>query len=130
MLCFKKTSKPISRVLSGMIIYLDSTLLHCSSHQGSGRANHCSAAVLLRMGFTQTACVTTDPVSSYLTFSPLHSLGHAVIFCCTFLKVTFTGDYPASCPVKPGLSSNTAFRLCACDHSAYLQRVLYHKNHC
>ena len=29
----------------------------------------------------------------------------AVIFCCTFLRVTSTGRYPASCPAKPGLSS-------------------------
>ena len=34
----------------------------------------------------------------------------AVIFCCTFLRVTSTGRYPASCPVKPGLSSPAAFR--------------------
>ena len=26
-------------------------------------------------------------------------------FCCTFLGVTSTGRYPASCPMKPGLSS-------------------------
>lgn len=29
----------------------------------------------------------------------------AVYFCCTILGVTSTGRYPASCPVKPGLSS-------------------------
>ena len=29
----------------------------------------------------------------------------AVYFCCTFLGVASTGRYPASCPVKPGLSS-------------------------
>ena len=34
----------------------------------------------------------------------------AVIFCCTFLRVTSTGRYPASCPVKPGLSSPAVFR--------------------
>jgi hypothetical protein len=26
-------------------------------------------------------------------------------FCCTFLPVTGTGRYPASCPLEPGLSS-------------------------
>ena len=31
-------------------------------------------------------------------------------FCCTGLGVTSTGRYPASCPVKPGLSSSAAFR--------------------
>ena len=34
----------------------------------------------------------------------------AVYFCCTGLGVTSTGRYPASCPVKPGLSSPAAFR--------------------
>ena len=34
----------------------------------------------------------------------------AVYFCCTFLGVTSTGRYPASCPVKPGLSSSGTFR--------------------
>ncbi len=29
----------------------------------------------------------------------------AVYFCCTGLGVASTGCYPASCPVKPGLSS-------------------------
>ena len=36
----------------------------------------------------------------------------AVIFCCTFLRVTSTGRYPASCPAKPGLSSPGPFRSC------------------
>ena len=31
----------------------------------------------------------------------------AVYFCCTFLKVAFTGSYPAPCPVELGLSSLT-----------------------
>ena len=34
----------------------------------------------------------------------------AVYFCCTGLGVASTGRYPASCPVKPGLSSPAAFR--------------------
>ena len=33
-----------------------------------------------------------------------------VYFCCTSLGVTSTGRYPASCPVKPGLSSPAVFR--------------------
>ena len=38
---------------------------------------------------------------------PFHPYRHrsAVYFCCTSLGVTSTGRYPASCPVKPGLSS-------------------------
>ena len=48
--------------------------------------------------------VTTRTVVSYTAFSPLPSK-MAVIFCCTGLGVTSTGRYPASCPMKPGLSS-------------------------
>ncbi len=34
----------------------------------------------------------------------------AVYFCCTGLGVTSTGRYPASCPLKLGLSSPKIFR--------------------
>ena len=44
----------------------------------------------------------------------------AVYFCCTGLGVASTGRYPASCPVKPGLSSPAAFRFCSRDHLFYL----------
>ena len=37
--------------------------------------------------------------------STLTSIKLAVYFCCTILGVASTGRYPASCPVKPGLSS-------------------------
>ncbi len=40
----------------------------------------------------------TPPFHPYLQCRRYH-------FCCTFLRVTSTGRYPASCPVKPGLSS-------------------------
>ena len=39
--------------------------------------------------------VTEGAVSSYLAFSTLPI--QAVIFCCTFLKVAFTGISPAPC---------------------------------
>ena len=42
--------------------------------------------------------------------STLTSASEAVYFCCTGLGVTSTGRYPASCPMKPGLSSSAAFR--------------------
>ena len=48
----------------------------------------------------------------------------AVYFCCTILGVTSTGRYPASCPVKPGLSSSAAFRSDSRDHLSYL--LIYH----
>ena len=51
-----------------------------------------------------------------LPFRPYHVLAEprpqpvAVYFCCTGLRVTPTGRYPASCPMKPGLSSPAVFR--------------------
>ena len=42
--------------------------------------------------------------------STLTQILWAVHFCCTGLGVASTGRYPASCPVKPGLSSPAAFR--------------------
>ena len=79
------------------------------------------------MGFTCALAVTREAVVSYTAFPPLpgqmyddteetdtcsyqHTSVRAVYFCCTGLGVTSTGRYPASCPVKPGLSSSAAFR--------------------
>ena len=45
-------------------------------------------------------------------------IANAVYFCCTGLGVASTGRYPASCPVKPGLSSSEPFRLFSRDHPA------------
>ena len=56
--------------------------------------------------------------------STLTSASEAVYFCCTGLGVTSTGRYPASCPVKPGLSSSAAFRSGSRDHLSYL--LIYH----
>ena len=43
---------------------------------------------------------------------PFHPyrIATAVYFCCTGLGVASTGRYPASCPMKPGLSSPATFR--------------------
>ena len=43
------------------------------------------------------------------TLAVMHDMA-VVYFCCTFLGVASTGRYPASCPVKPGLSSPAVFR--------------------
>ena len=43
-------------------------------------------------------------VVSYTAISPLPRKGRYT-FCCTGRRVTPPGRYPASCPVKPGLSS-------------------------
>ena len=63
------------------------------------------------MGFTCALPVTSKAVVSYTAFPPLPAQNaQAVYFCCTGLGVTSTGRYPASCPMKPGLSSPAAFR--------------------
>ena len=67
-------------------------------------------SVLLRMGFTCALSVTRQAVVSYTALPPLPGIYRAVYFCCTFLRVSSTGRYPASCPVKPGLSSPAVFR--------------------
>ena len=54
--------------------------------------------------------LTRADVCRDLLFGSLHTSARAVYFCCTGLGVTSTGRYPASCPVKPGLSSSAAFR--------------------
>ena len=77
--------------------------------------------VLLRMGFTCALPVTSQAVVSYTAFPPLpHDA--AVYFCCTFLGVTSTGRYPASCPAKPGLSSSEPFRLSSRDYLTWLRK--------
>ena len=69
---------------------------------------HRFPSVLLRMGFTYAPHVTVQAVVSYTALPPLPV--QAVYFCCTSLGVASTGRYPASCPMKPGLSSPAAFR--------------------
>ena len=111
-------SKTISRVMSklqqatvGMIIYLGRLLPAASSNlpkAGGPRQRFCS--VLLRMGFTCAPAVTSRAVVSYTALPPLPGIYRAVYFCCTILRVASTGRYPASCPVKPGLSSPAVFR--------------------
>ena len=106
-------SRTISRVMSklqqatvGMIIYLGRLLPAASSNlpkAGGPRQRFCS--VLLRMGFTYAPSVTREAVVSYTALPPLPGIYRAVYFCCTILRVASTGRYPASCPVKPGLSS-------------------------
>ena len=84
--------------------------------------------VLLRMEFTCARSVTTTAVVSYTAFPPLPSIKKAVYFCCTGLGVTSTGRYPASCPLKPGLSSSAPFRLYSRDHLACLHECYSNTN--
>ena len=126
-------SRTISRVMSklqqatvGMIIYLGRLLPAASSNlpkAGGPRQRFCS--VLLRMGFTYAPSVTREAVVSYTALPPLPGIYRAVYFCCTILRVTSTGRYPASCPVKPGLSSSGPFRLSSRDHLAWLRTCYF-----
>ena len=69
------------------------------------------------MEFTCALSVTRQAVVSYTALPPLPRpcgastlRSVAVYFCCTGLRVASTGRYPASCPMKPGLSSPAVFR--------------------
>ena len=96
--------RPVSRVLFLTIIYLGHALL-----QGSSRllrpADHGQpvSSTLLRMGFTRPRCLHS--AGELLPRLFILTLAGGFLFCCTFLKVAFTGCYPASCPAEPGLSS-------------------------
>ena len=98
------------------------------------RAAICSCAVLLRMGFTYAPSVAGRAVVSYTALPPLPrgrnrlsgTLSAAVHFCCTVPGVTSAGRYPASCPVKPGLSSPGPFRLSGSGRLSHLRAIIYH----
>ena len=103
-------SRPVSRVMSWIIIYLGLLLPTASSDLPESKPGKLITffLVLLRMGFTCAPVVTNKAVVSYTALPPLllWQAKTAVYFCCTGLGVTSTGRYPASCPVKPGLSSS------------------------
>ena len=106
-------SRTISRVMSRTIIYLKCMSPYIFSSYPKDTAGHRIAFgyALLRTGFTLTLSVTAKPVVYYTAIPPLpkqkslHFFAWRSFFCCTFLGVTSTGRYPASYPVKPGLSS-------------------------
>ena len=113
-----------------MIIYLGLPLPEGSSDLPESTTGRRMAffSVLLRMEFTCARSVTTTAVVSYTAFPPLPSIKKAVYFCCTGLGVTSTGRYPASCPLKPGLSSSAPFRLYSRDHLACLHECYSNTN--
>ena len=96
-----------------MVIYLVLPSPAGSSDLPESRSGKSVAfySVLLRMGFTYAPSVTGQAVVSYTALPPFTRQNMAVHFCCTILGVTSTGRYPASCPVKPGLSSPVPFRV-------------------
>ena len=119
-------SKPVSRVLSfKTVIYLRHIFLYGSSHlSDTGRTNPpCGILSMLhRVGFTEPRKSPPERWSLTPPFHPYRK-NTAVYFCCTFLKVAFTGSYPAPCPVELGLSSLTDFSAPATAQLA--QMVLY-----
>lgn len=81
----------------------------CDTPEGSdGPSSNAFLFGLAPDGVCLAARVAACPVSSYLTFSPLPcgvSPARRFVLCCTFLGVTPTRGYLASCPVELGLSS-------------------------
>ena len=118
-------SRPVSRVMSWIIIYLGLLLPTASSDLPESKPGKLITffLVLLRMGFTCAPVVTNRAVVSYTALPPLllWQTKTAVYFCCTGLGVTSTGRYPASCPTKPGLSSPPLMR-----GRDYLPHLLLH----
>ena len=89
-----------------IIIYLVLPLPTGSSDlPETGRANLLFLLDLASDGVYTALAVTSKTVVSYTTIPPLPENLRRFLFCCTFLRVTSTGRYPASCPMKPGLSS-------------------------
>ncbi len=75
------------------------------------------------MGFTCAPAVTGRAVVSYTALPPLPGNTGRYHFCCTILGVTSTGRYPASCPVKPGLSSQFFRQILAADAQKIVQEL-------
>jgi hypothetical protein len=117
----KMSEQVISRVLSPVWVTLNGIMaihlvppLPAGSSDLPGDLDGPSSNVpllgLAPDGVCRASVVTNGAVSSYLAFSPLPNqptqpLTGRCIFCGTFLPVTGTGCYPASCPLEPGLSS-------------------------
>jgi hypothetical protein len=125
----KEVSRPISRVLSRVVIHLGGKLPFpsCDHTRGLGEQRHRPPIRSCSGWGLPGQPVARPPVVSYTTFSPLprtpsasccgtsrlgtprgakrYIVYKAVCFCGTFPKVTFAGRYPAPCSVEPGLSS-------------------------
>ena len=96
-----------------MIIYLDLLLPASSSGTPKSGPGKPIAFLLPCFGWgLHVPCLL--PAKRWALTPPFHPyrLIPAVYFCCTGLRVTPTGRYPASCPAKPGLSSPGPFRSC------------------
>lgn len=110
-----------------MIIYLDLLLPASSSGTPKSGPGKPIAFLLPCFGWgLHVPCLL--PAKRWALTPPFHPyrLIPAVYFCCTGLRVTPTGRYPASCPAKPGLSSSAAFRRMQPRLSVLLNTVLHY----
>ncbi len=107
-------SRVLSRPKSGEIISLGSTSLPTSCSLPGTRVERAAprpCLALLRMGFAVrlplpgARCALTAPFHPYLC--PPRGAGHRrSALCGTFRRLSPPGDYPASCPLELGLSSD------------------------
>ena len=91
-----------------MVIHLGLPLPAASSNQPGGTGGPPLTPpylVLLLTGFTWHPTSPPDPVSSYLTLSPLPAKAGGLLSVALIPGVTPAGRYPAPYPVEPGLSS-------------------------
>ena len=110
-----------------MIIYLDLLLPASSSGTPKSGPGKPIAFLLPCFGWgLHVPCLL--PAKRWALTPPFHPYRRspAVYFCCTGLRVTPTGRYPASCPAKPGLSSSAAFRRMQPRLSVLLNTVLHY----
>lgn len=110
-----------------MIIYLDLLLPASSSGTPKSGPGKPIAFLLPCFGWgLHVPCLL--PAKRWALTPPFHPYRQkpAVYFCCTGLRVSPTGRYPASCPAKPGLSSSAAFRRMQPRLSVLLNTVLHY----
>ena len=92
---------------------------------GSAAGHRIFASILHQVGF---ASRTSRQAAGELLprLSILTSRRDAVYFCCTFLGVASTGDYPAPCPMELGLSSSA--KAAAAIQLTHTYRSFYHSS--
>ena len=107
--CCEQTCKPGSVKTA---IYLDLPLPAGSSHLlGTAGPASCPSTVLLRIEFTADRCLQRPGGLLPPPFHPYRPWGRRYISVAIVLKLPSAGVTRYPCPLEPGLSSRTAFRL-------------------
>ena len=116
-------SRPISRILSRMVIYLRCMLPYTLCELPEGYYLFLPdrevgllipfCLLLLRVGFAKPVCHHTAGTLLPYLFTFTNFLHWSYIFCCTFRKIAPPGCYPAPCPMESGLSSLEKLFSCA-----------------